>query len=50
MNIPSAEKTPDYLRRALLEDLKKLRKRKITCRQAQSVARMSDSIMRTMCR
>lgn len=40
--------TPIKLRKILFEDLKALRKGKITCEQANTVARMSDSIMRTM--
>ena len=40
--------TPAKLRNILYTDLKALRKNKITCEQANTVARMSDSIMRTM--
>ena len=44
------DNTPSQLRDILMIDLKDFRKGNITCKQAQTVARMSDAIMRTMCK
>lgn len=42
-------KTVCKLRKILMQDLKDFRKGKLTCKQAQTVARLSDAVMRTMC-
>lgn len=44
------DNTPAELREMLMTDLRDFRKGKLTCKQAQTVAKMSDSIMRTMCK
>ncbi len=46
----SKDNTPKELRKILMVDLKDFRKGNITCKQAQTVARLSDAIMRTMCK
>lgn len=42
--------TPQDLRKILSKELRDFQKGKRTCRQSQTVARLSDSIMRTMCK
>ena len=42
--------TPKELRKILSQELKDFQTGKKTCKESQTVARLSDSIMRTMCK